>query len=94
MYFIYILYSEKLDKFYIGSTENIQERLKKHLSNHKGFTAKAKDWKVVYFEEFSSKTEALKREKQLKNWKSNVRIKELIIRNQNAIGGIGSEHPD
>ena len=40
----YILYSNEIDKYYIGSTNSdLKERLKKHLSNHKGFTAKTKD---------------------------------------------------
>ncbi|WP_251834110.1 GIY-YIG nuclease family protein [Kaistella pullorum] len=44
MYFCYILYSKSLDQFYIGHTgEELKERLRRHLSNHKGFTAKAKD---------------------------------------------------
>jgi putative endonuclease len=44
MYNIYILYSKTLDKFYVGSTsESIVERMKKHSTNHKGFTGKAKD---------------------------------------------------
>jgi putative endonuclease len=51
MSYVYILYSEILDKYYIGSTEGpIEYRLKKHLSDHKGFTGKIKDWKVVYSE--------------------------------------------
>jgi putative endonuclease len=50
----------------------------KHLANHKGFTAKAKDWVICFTEGFSSKTEALKREKQLKNWKNREKIKQLI----------------
>ncbi|MBS1782441.1 MAG: GIY-YIG nuclease family protein, partial [Bacteroidetes bacterium] len=49
----YILYAESLDRFYIGhTTETIEVRLRKHLSNHKGFTAKAKDWIVVFQENF------------------------------------------
>ena len=81
MFTTYILYSEKLDKFYIGFTgDGIEERLSKHLANHKGYTAKAKDWQLVYREIFESKQEAMQREKQLKGWKSNKRIKELIFR--------------
>ncbi|MGE8553535.1 MAG: GIY-YIG nuclease family protein [Chryseobacterium jejuense] len=42
--YCYILYSESLEKYYIGhSCDDLQERLRKHLSNHKGFTSKAKD---------------------------------------------------
>ncbi|MCB9019399.1 MAG: GIY-YIG nuclease family protein [Chitinophagales bacterium] len=39
----YILYSKDLDRYYIGHTcDQIEERLRKHLSNHKGFTAMTK----------------------------------------------------
>ncbi|WP_372950757.1 GIY-YIG nuclease family protein [Mariniphaga sp.] len=39
MYYCYILYSQKLDKFYIGSTGDLSGRLSRHNSAHKGFTA-------------------------------------------------------
>lgn len=81
MYTVYILYSAILNKFYIGYTsEAIEVRLRKHLSKHKGFTSKTKDWQVVYNEMYSLKSEAMQREKQLKNWKSHLRIQELISR--------------
>jgi putative endonuclease len=48
------------------------------LSNHDGFTAKAKDWKICFSECFPDKTDALKREKQLKRWKNRSRIEQLI----------------
>jgi putative endonuclease len=79
-YFTYILYSESLDLYYIGSSENPQERLRKHLANHKGFTSRAKDWIICYTESFMGKTEALKREKQLKGWKNRERIQLLVLR--------------
>ena len=94
MYKLYILHSKSLNRYYIGSTSNIEERLKRHLSNHNGFTRKAKDWEVVYIEEYSSKQEALIREKQLKGWKSAIRITELIARSRDALSSVGSEHPD
>ena len=76
---VYILYSLLLDRYYIGHTcEDIAMRLKKHLMNHKGFTSKAKDWKVVYTESYDTKREAIQREKQIKNWKSRKKIVELI----------------
>ncbi|RLD36252.1 MAG: hypothetical protein DRI74_09440 [Bacteroidetes bacterium] len=37
-FYFYILHSQKLNKYYIGSTQNLEERLRKHNSNHKGFT--------------------------------------------------------
>ncbi|MFC0427271.1 GIY-YIG nuclease family protein [Chryseobacterium scophthalmum] len=81
MCFCYILYSKSLDKYYVGSSsscEDLQERLRKHLSNHKGHTSKVKDWIIVYFEEFPDKSSAYKRELQIKSWKSKIKISELI----------------
>ncbi|MBL7870279.1 MAG: GIY-YIG nuclease family protein, partial [Cyclobacteriaceae bacterium] len=47
----YILFSSTAGKFYIGhTTEPIEERLRKHNSNHKGFTGKFQDWKIVFIE--------------------------------------------
>ena len=79
MFTVYILFSETADKFYIGFTsEPVEERFRKHLSNHSGFTAKTKDWKIVHTEQFENKSEALRREKEIKNWKSKSRILKLI----------------
>jgi len=58
----------------------IQERLQRHLSGRSKYTNKAKDWILMYSEEYPTRALALKREKQLKNWKNAVRIRELIQR--------------
>ncbi|GAB5552695.1 MAG: hypothetical protein Sapg2KO_22860 [Saprospiraceae bacterium] len=55
-----------------------QLRLKKHLSNHKGFTAKAKDWTLFHTEVFDTLELARKRELQIKKWKSKKMILNLI----------------
>jgi putative endonuclease len=78
MFYFYILYSESLDRFYIGHCSDLQERLDRHLTNHKGFTAKAKDWIIVYTEEFADKTLAYARERQVKAWKSRAAIQQLV----------------
>ena len=77
-FFTYILFSGKLNRYYIGATQNIEQRLTKHLQSKSGFTSRAKDWKVVYFEKHKTKSEAMNRERQIKKWKSRVKIEELI----------------
>ncbi|MFZ6051968.1 GIY-YIG nuclease family protein [Halocola ammonii] len=78
-FYTYILFSKTANKFYIGHTsDSLIERLRKHNSNHKGFTGKHQDWKVVYFEKYSTKTEAHSRESQIKAWKSQKSIQKLI----------------
>jgi len=81
MYYTYILYSTSLAKYYVGSSTNLEERLKKHLSNHSGYTGKTKDWKIVYTEEFDTNSDAIRREKEIKSWKSSIRISKLIESN-------------
>jgi len=79
MFKVYILFSEILDKLYVGHTsEELEERLRKHLSNHSGFTAKVKDWKSSLLRSFSDKSTDYKRELQIKSWKSKLKINELI----------------
>ena len=78
MYYLYILYSQKLDKYYIGHTSDLEGRLRRHLSNHKGFTGSQSDWLIVYTEQFTSKELAYQRERQIKKWKSRKMIEKLI----------------
>ncbi len=86
---VYILYSAQLDGYYIGYTgDDIDTRLRKHNSNHKGFTGKVSDWVVVYTELYEDKIEAMKREKQIKGWKSRRMIETMVARS------VGSGHPD
>ncbi len=78
-YYIYILYSSTADKFYIGFTgEELLERLRKHNSNHTGFTGKFNDWQIVYHEIFETKKQAMLREQEIKGWKSKYKIISLI----------------
>jgi putative endonuclease len=79
MALLYILYSQKANKFYIGhTTEPMNERLRKHNSNHTGFTGKFRDWVNVYTETHATKEIAYAREREVKSWKSRVRINKLI----------------
>jgi len=67
MYTVYALYAPKHDKIYIGYTSNLEQRLLSHNKlGKKGWTIKFRPWELAYSEEVESKTEAMKREKQLK----------------------------
>ena len=82
---VYILFSQKSNRYYIGFTgEVLAQRLKKHLTNHSGFTGRAKDWVVAYEEYYVTKQEAFERERQIKGWKSSKMITELINRGSQA----------
>ena len=73
----------KLDQYYVGHTcEELKERLRKHLSNHSGFTARSKDWELVYSEPYPDKSSAYRREREVKSWKSKKKLKEIIEKDQ------------
>ncbi len=79
MYQIYILYSAIKDRYYIGFTSDIlSERIRRHNTNHAGFTGKTGDWVLVYFESYDGKESAMKREREIKSWKSRKLIEKLI----------------
>ena len=78
MFYVYILYSEKLDIYYVGSTGNLEDRLKRHNSGRSKFTKPGIPWELVYTNEFSIKSEACKFEYYVKSQKSRVYIQKLI----------------
>ena len=78
VYFVYILYSEKTDRYYIGSTSDIDKRLLKHNLGGTASTRPGRPWKIVYTETLDTKTDALKREKDIKKKKSRKYIEWLI----------------
>ena len=79
MALFYILYSAYLDRYYLGhTTEPMAERLRKHLSAHSRWTARAKDRKVVHTEMLPDKSAAYRREREVKGWKKRDRIEALI----------------
>ncbi|MFC2151156.1 GIY-YIG nuclease family protein [Bacteroidota bacterium] len=77
MFYVYILYSEKLSKYYIGQTNNLVERIKRHNSGKGNYTSKGVPWKMVWNGSKETRPEALKLEKKLKNL-SQKRIQEFI----------------
>jgi putative endonuclease len=67
---------------YIGMTSDLTDRLQSHNElATKGYTIKYRPWQVVYTEIFTTKLEALKREKELKSSRGRVFIREYIIQN-------------
>ena len=77
-YYVYILYSEIANRYYIGSTSNTEERIHRHNAGATPSTKNGRLWKIAYTEICESKTEALKREIYLKRMKSRVYLENLI----------------
>ena len=79
VFYTYIIYSEKLNKYYVGHTEDISLRLERHNTGWSRFTSQAQDWVLKHFEQFPTKSEAIKRENSIKRMKSRKYIEELIV---------------
>ena len=78
MFFMYIIKSEE-GRFYIGSSDDVEKRLTQHNTKQfKGWTSRYNNWLIVHTETFSTRTDALIREKQIKKMKGGVQFKELI----------------
>ncbi|MHC0446781.1 GIY-YIG nuclease family protein [Flavobacterium sp. 3-218] len=89
MFYTYILYSAILDKYYIGSCQDITKRLQDHLNSRSKFTKVAKDWELKHYETFETRSDAMKRELQIKKMKSRKYIENLIQKKEypDASGG-------
>ena len=71
MHFVYILYSEKYDKYYIGQTKDLEIRLLFHNElSEKSFTSKYRPWKVIWSITLENGSQATIVEKYIKGRKS------------------------
>jgi len=77
--FLYILYSEKTDRYYVGSADDLESRLNHHNAGSTPSTkAGAPHWKLKYSEEYPTRSQARKREYAIKRKKSRKYIEWLI----------------
>lgn len=67
--------------FYVGVTNNLERRVRQHKNNESDFTSRYNLYCLVYFEIISDIGTAIKREKQLKNWRREWKIKLIQLEN-------------
>ena len=73
-----IIYSAKIDCYYVGSTNNLVDRLKRHNSGRSTFTKRGVPWILIYKKEYPTKSEAYQAELYIKSQKSRKYIEDLI----------------
>ncbi|HBI16808.1 MAG TPA: excinuclease ABC subunit C [Candidatus Moranbacteria bacterium] len=78
-FFVYILESSKDKKFYIGQTNNLENRINRHNSGQVSSTKNRRPLKIIYSEKFSTRKESMNREKYLKSLKNSRYILNNII---------------
>ncbi len=69
MYYVYILQSLNEKRRYIGQTNDLERRLGEHNTGRSPFTKGRGPWELIYWEEFKTRTEAIKREHFMKSGK-------------------------
>jgi putative endonuclease len=77
-YYAYIIQSLSDGTCYVGSTQNVEDRLKRHNQGRSQYTKTKRPWQFVYDEGFTSKSDAIKRENEKKRRKSKTFIESSI----------------
>jgi len=78
MYYVYILYSEKFKRTYIGQSDDIERRLVQHNKGKVKSTKPYIPYRIIYFEEYETREEALSKEKYYKTFSGRKKIKLII----------------
>jgi putative endonuclease len=78
VYFVYILQSDKDGGYYVGSTNNLEDRIKRHNQGRTKYTKPKRPWKLVYHEEYDERSSAVKRESEIKKQKKRAYIEDLV----------------
>ena len=78
MVFVYMLQSKSIRRFYIGVTTNLANRIEQHNNGHTKSTRPYRPWVLIYFETFSDKSLAYKREYHLKHASGYLEKKKII----------------
>ena len=68
LHFVYILYSDSRELYYVGITIHLEKRLEEHNSGKSRFTESGKPWRLLWYTVKANKTEAEILERKLKNY--------------------------
>ncbi|MBI4931952.1 MAG: GIY-YIG nuclease family protein [Bacteroidetes bacterium] len=66
MYKVYILHSKKINKYYVGSTQDLNDRLKRHNEGRSVYTKKGLPWELMQHFDCMTKSEAVQLENKIK----------------------------
>jgi putative endonuclease len=74
---VYILQSESNGRYYVGQTQNLEDRVAYHQANYSKYLKNRGPWKFVHFEKFATRVEAARRENYIKRQKDRRFIEAL-----------------
>jgi putative endonuclease len=76
-YFVYVLRNRQ-GKLYIGSTDDLATRVRRHIEGKAGWTRSRGPWELVNVETFKSRSEAVRQERYLKAGKANQELRQRL----------------
>ena len=74
-YFVYIIFSKRLNRFYIGFTKDLDNRIQEHNSGESPYTSQGMPWKLIWTTTKSTTRSAEVLEQKLKNLSRDRKIK-------------------
>jgi len=77
-YHLYILQSETTKRYYVGQSVDLHGRVAYHNANYSLSLKNRGPWKLIYSEQYASRSEAVRRERQIKSWKDRRMIEKLL----------------
>ena len=77
-YYVYIIQTLIDGTYYVGSTQNVDERVTRHNQRRSKYTKGRGPWELVYTEEFADRSSAMKREKEIKSRKKKEYIESMV----------------
>ena len=77
-YYVYIIKSKRDDTYYVGQTNNLEDRIRRHNLGYSKATKAKKPWELVCEKEFASRSQAVRYERNLKRKKNRKSIEWLI----------------
>jgi len=80
MFSVYVLRSKSTGRFYTGSTSNLSARIEQHNTNASQSTKNHGPWELIHQEDFRSRSEAVRRERELKTGKGRDELDRLLSR--------------
>ena len=78
MYFVYVIYSQKCDRYYVGYASDVELRLERHNQGKVKATKNCRPYTLQAKKSFNTETEARKEESRIKKQKSRVYLEKLI----------------
>jgi putative endonuclease len=77
LYFVYVIRNTE-GRLYIGFTSDLDKRIQTHQENKAGWTHGRGPWQLVYHEVYTSRSMAMRRERNLKRGKTNKELRQII----------------